>query len=487
MRTSTAIAAATLLSWLGFAAVAPARAQTPGIRAKLVVSGLTAPLFVTAPAGDPRLFVVERAGRIRIVQNGAITGTFLDITSKVSTAGESGLLGLAFPPDHATSRFFYVYYIELDGDSVLARYQVSANPNVANTAETQILNVDQPSTTNHKGGTIAFGADGFLYWGLGDGGGSNDPAERAQDGTQLLGKMLRLDVGVPPAPDSLPVAGANYAIPAGNPFAAPGGTRDEIWSLGLRNPYRWSFDRTTGDMWIADVGQGAREEVDFEPFDDTGGRNWGWDVMEGTLCNLTDPAPSPPCNAPSLSLPVHQYPHSGGNCSITGGYVYRGIYVPVATGLYFFGDYCTGNIWSLDPDTLAVTPRTSELSPAAGATNRLVGFGEDGGGELLIVHSTGSIFQLALRTACSNALDDDGDGLTDFPADPGCAGEESLAENPACNDGSDNDGDGFIDLADPGCGGDPARNREGPSGACGLGFELALVLPGLARLRRRRS
>jgi hypothetical protein len=472
-----------------------AGAQAPGVRAELVVGALTQPLYVTAPPGDARLFVVERAGRIKIVEGGAVTATFLDISSKVSTVGECGLLGLAFAPDYADSGEFYVYYTEvnpeLDNDSVLSRFTVSADPYVADPTETKILDIDQPTSTNHKGGTIAFGPDGFLYWGLGDGGGSNDPNELAQNVNQLLGKVLRLDVGLPYAPDSIEVPGANYRIPASNPFAAPGGARDEIWSLGLRNPYRWSFDRLTGDMWIADVGQNAREEVNFEAASDPGGRNWGWDVMEGTACNSNDPAPSPACNHPSLTLPVHEYTHSSGRCSITGGGVLRGPQVPVAQGQYFFADYCTGEIWSLVPNTspLQIVNRTTQLAPAGGTPTQIVGFGEDATGELYIVmdgtsgQSNGSVYRIMLDAVCSNGEDDDGDGLIDFPADPGCVNPSAAKENPKCNDLVDNDGDTLIDLADPGCQGIPSRNKEGSS--CGLGFELALLLPALAALRRR--
>jgi glucose/arabinose dehydrogenase len=489
--TRTVIPALAALAFCAGLLPGRAAAQTPGIRAELVTGGLTQPLFVTAPAGDTRLFVVERAGRIRLIKEGAPISTFLDITSKVLVTGECGFLGMTFAPDYASSGEFYVYYIELDGDSVLSRFTVSANPDIANTTETKVLEVDQPAgQSNHKGGTVAFGSDGFLYWALGDGGGQNDPAERAQNGGQLLGKILRLDVADPPAPDSIPVPGAEYAIPASNPFVGGGNPLDEIWALGLRNPFRWSFDRLTQDMWIADVGQNAIEEINFEPASDPGGTNWGWDVMEGTTCNTNDPAPSPPCNSPLLTLPIHQYSHSAGRCSITGGYVLRAPTVPVAQGLYFYADYCTGEIWSLNPGTLQVINRTTELAPAGGSTSQIVGFGEDGMGELYIVldgsagSSNGSLYRIALRAVCSNGQDDDGDGLTDYPADPGCANADSAKENPQCNDLVDNDGDSLIDLNDPGCMNRPFRNKEGNTG-CGIGFELALLLPALAALRRR--
>jgi glucose/arabinose dehydrogenase len=418
-------AALALAFGLGFTAASP-HALWAAAQAQLVASGLSQPLFVAAPAGDERLFVVERAGRIRVVQNGVtLTTPFLDIAARISAAGEGGLLGLAFPDDYATSGLFYVYYTDLDSDSVVARFPVTANPNVADPNSEQILlDIDQPDGAgflNHKGGTIAFGPDGFLWFATGDGGSGNDPFEYAQNPQSLLGKMLRIDVGTVFAPGSPPGAGESYLIPADNPFvgSAP---RDEIWALGFRNPYRWSFDRGTGDLWIGDVGQGALEEVDFEAASDPGGRNYGWDVMEGTSCNAVDPAPSPPCNDPSLTLPVHEYGHGSGECSIIGGYVYRADFSAL-NGHYFFADFCTGHVWSLRPGTLALVDRTAQLGAVAGVPFTLVGFGEDGlGGLLLVQRSAGTIYR--------------------------------------------------ISQAPP------------PTGGCGVGPELALVLGALAGLRR---
>jgi hypothetical protein len=399
-------------------------------RSVLVASGLTGPLFVTAPAGDARLFVVERQGRIRVVENGTtLAAPFLDISFEVSTLGEGGLLGLAFPADYATSGLFTVYYTNSSLDSVVARYSVSANPNVANTTEQILLLVDQPDGTefqNHKGGTVAYGPDGFLWFATGDGGSGFDPNEAAQNPQSLLGKMLRIDVGPTFAPGSLPVVGQSYRIPADNPFVASA-PRDEIWAFGLRNPYRFSFDRGTGDLWIGDVGQAAREEVNHELASDPGGRNYGWDVMEGTLCNGADPAPAPPCNDASLTLPVYEYVRPLETCaSITGGYVYRADFSNLA-GRYFFGDFCTGQVWSLNPATGVVTDRTAQLGAAAGVPFTLVGFGEDGAGRLLLVQrNAGAIYRI-----------------------------------------------------------EPAPS-EPPGGGCGLGPELLPVLAALATVRRRR-
>jgi len=378
---------------LAFSVPGPAAAQGQA-RSVLVASGLTGPLYVTAPANDPRLFVVERAGRIRVVENGSVLPTpFLDIQGLVGDAGEGGLLGLAFDPDYADNGLFTIYYTDNNLDSVVARYS-RASDNEANPNSAQILLfIDQPSFTNHKGGTVLYGPDGFLWFATGDGGSANDPDENAQNPQSLLGKMLRIDVGPVFAPSSVPVAGQNYRIPVDNPFrtSAP---RDEIWALGLRNPYRWSFDRETGDIWIGDVGQSALEEVDFEAASDPGGNNYGWDVMEGGNCDPTDPAPAPPCNSPSLTLPVYQYGRAGGECSIIGGNVYRADFSALR-GLYFFGDFCTGRIWTFDPETLLIVNRTAELGAAAGVTFTLVGFGEDGFGRPLIVQrNAGTIYRI---------------------------------------------------------------------------------------------
>ncbi len=387
------------------AAGAAERARAQGlVQSTLVASGLTQPLYATAPNGDTRLFVVERAGRIMVVENGVVQPTpFLDIQSRVGAAGEGGLLGLAFPSDYAGTGLFTVYYTDTNSDSVVARFRVTSNPDVAdpNSGQT-LLFIDQPNGAgfmNHKGGTVTYGADGFLWFATGDGGGSNDPFENAQNPQSLLGKMLRIDVGPSYAPSSIPVSGQVYRIPADNPFVGTS-PRDEIWALGLRNPYRWSFDRVTGDLWIADVGQGAIEEVDFEPVTDPGGRNYGWDVMEGSSCNTVDPAPAPPCNDPSLTLPVYQYGHGAGDCSIIGGSVYRAD-SSVLRGLYFFGDYCTGKVWSFNPATLGIVDRTTQLGAAAGVGTNLVGFGEDGIGRPLIVQTrTGNVYRFGPASGC---------------------------------------------------------------------------------------
>lgn len=311
---------------LACAALASASCD-PLLRAVQVGGTFNQPVFLTAPAGDSRLFVVEKPGTIRIVANGSVLpANFLDISALVEDIGEGGLLGMAFSPTYASDQLFYLYYIDLAGDSVLARFQTSAgNPDLANAGSQFILRtVDQPAGAgfaNHKGGTIAFSpADGFLYWALGDGGGSDDPFQNAQNPNSLLGKMQRLDVSGG--------ATAPYTIPPDNPFVGPDGVADEIWALGFRNPFRFSFDRANGDLWIGDVGQNAREEIDYEPATDPGGRNYGWDVQEGTLCHEPH-LPAQLCENPqsplNFTFPYYEYPtHVSGTCAITGGVVYRG-------------------------------------------------------------------------------------------------------------------------------------------------------------------
>jgi len=355
-----------------------------------VADGFSDPLFVTSPAGDSsRLFVVEQnTARIRIIKNGTVLPTpFLDLNSKAGSGGEQGLLGMAFHPNYSSNGYFYVNYTDNSGDTVIARYTVSTNPDVADPdSEMILMEVDQPFS-NHNGGMLAFSPnDGYLYIGLGDGGSSFDPGNRAQDGQNVLGKIHRIDVG----------NGDMFAPAPNNPFDGDAGFLDSIWALGLRNPWRFSFDRLNGDLYTADVGQSAREEINIQSGDTTGGENYGWRCMEGFTC--TD-VPRCTCNSGSLTLPVHDYSHSGGNCSVTGGYVYRGSAIPELDGTYFFADYCTGRIWSFVWQGDSVTQlqeRTSELAPETGEDiNNITSFGEDDNGEIYIVDKDGEIFKIA--------------------------------------------------------------------------------------------
>ncbi len=393
---SRALTAAALATVLLLAS--PARAQ---LSTQRILSGLTEPTFVASPPGDPRLFVVLRRGEILIYHPG--TGLqavpFLDIESEVNESGEGGLLGLAFDPDYATTRAFYVYYTGSAGGgnpfvSKISRFRADAGePDLADPTEKVLLTLTQP-LDSHNGGTVAFGDDGYLYMGFGDGGDANDPFETGQDGTTLLGKMIRLDVSFLDPSDG-------YTIPPDNPFVGPDGVLDEIWALGLRNPFRFSFDRQGGALYIADVGQSTREEIDVEPpatgsFD--GGRNYGWDVMEGSLCFLEPPGPGePPCNDPSLTLPVHEYTHDDGRCAVTGGVVYRGTAFELQ-GQYLFADYCTWQLWSFQWNggggITNLVERTLDLAPDAGEINDPVAFGEDADGEVYIVDKGGEIFKI---------------------------------------------------------------------------------------------
>jgi hypothetical protein len=421
-------------------------AGSPALRSELIAANFASPVFVAAPAGDPRLFVVERAGRIRIVEDGAVLpDPFLDISAQVSTVDAFGMFGLAFDPDYAATGLFYTYYINLAGESVISRFRVGTDPNVAPASSEQVVfSLVQPHS-DHNGGTIAFSPhDGFLYFSPGDGGGGPyDPDETSQDPQQLLGKMLRLDVGG---------VGMPAGVPPTNPFVGDPGVRDEIWAFGLRNPFRFSFDRATGDLWIADVGQENREEILYEPAGDPGGRNYGWDIMEGTLCVAAigwDPSAAFACNAPELALPLGQYDHGAGDCSITGGYVYRGS-IPEIQGLYFYGDYCSARVWSFDRLAPATVDRSPELEPPGPPTlDEIVGFGEDGFGELYIVDLGGEVFRVR-----STAPDGDDDVVPD--AVDNCAGTPNPAQadtdgdgaGDACDADDDGDGDGAGDADD---------------------------------------
>ncbi len=366
-------------------------AQGQTLAVEQVASGVSGALFVTSPTGDfDRLFIVEQnSGLIRILRGGQVLPTpFLNVRSRLSVGGERGLLGLAFHPDYDNNGYFFINYTNTSGHTVVARYEVTANPDVADfNSEQIVLTINQPFS-NHNGGNLQFSpVDGYLYIGMGDGGSANDPGNRAQNGMDLLGKMLRIDV------DELP-----YTIPPDNPFVSNPNVRDEIWALGVRNPWRWSFDRANGDMYMGDVGQNVIEEVNYEPAG-AGGRNYGWRCMEGLRCTgLTGCT----CNAPELTLPIHTYDHSGGRCSITGGYVYRGPSMPLLQGTYFFADYCSRNIYSFRYDGQNLTEfqeRTSQLG--GGSIGSISSFGEDAAGEVYIVSLGGTVYRIVTKMKLS--------------------------------------------------------------------------------------
>jgi glucose/arabinose dehydrogenase len=352
----------------------------------LISDDLTEPVFLTSAPGDAtRLFVVEKTGRIRILKNGNLLATpFLNLHDSVSTGSEQGLLGLAFAPDYETSGRFFVSYTSprgslSGGTSVIAEYRVSTgNPDMANPQSGRtVLRLDQPYS-NHNGGMIAFGPDGYLYVGFGDGGGGGDPVGTGQDPSDLLGSILRLDVS----------GDSGYAIPPTNPFATSTTNAPELWNYGLRNPWRFSFDRATGDLFIADVGQGNWEEVNAVPAGSTGGENFGWNQMEGFVCFTQG------CSAQGRVLPVIAYDHGNG-CSVTGGYVYRGSAVSALQGHYLYGDYCGGWVRSfrLEGGQAVDAQDRPTLSPGG----LLTSFGEDLAGEVYVLTQGGSVYRIVPR------------------------------------------------------------------------------------------
>ena len=356
----------------------------PAVALSLVVGGLSSPDFVTsARDGSGRLFIVEKTGRIRIWKNGQLLATpFLNLSASVSTGSEQGLLGLAFSPNYTTNHRFYVNYTRLNGDTVISEYRAGTTGN-ADVADWHtgrvILKVAQPYA-NHNGGMLAFGREGYLYIGMGDGGGAGDPGNRAQNLGTLLGKMLRIDVNGTTSTRA-------YRIPTTNPYVGRTGL-DEIWEIGLRNPWRFSFDRANGNLWIGDVGQNAWEEVDRTPWiTGPAGKklNWGWRVMEGRHCY--DPAVG--CSIAATWPPV-EYDHSNGRCAITGGYVYRGTAIPALVGAFVFGDYCSGEIWYTTASSTNAAPLTLLLD----TTLNISSFGEDQAGELYVVDLNGGIYKV---------------------------------------------------------------------------------------------
>lgn len=364
----------------------------PQISLAPFASGLSQPVHVThAGDGSGRIFVVEKAGRIKIMKNGVVLpAPFLDISSKVlSAGGEQGLFSVAFPPAYAAKGYFYVNYTAVagNGDTVVARYRITADPDVADPASEQVIFTHDQPFTNHNGGQLAFGPDGFLYIGMGDGGSGGDPFNNGQNPGVLLGKMLRIDV------ESGPFAG--YLIPPSNPFVGAAGFRGEIWALGLRNPWRFSFDRLTGDLYVADVGQNRLEEVNFQPAASAGGENYGWNIMEGSECfNPVDfPAPLPQCNQSGLTLPVAVYGHSLGDCSVTGGMVYRGQEFVSLQGVYFHGDFCSGTIRAIRRSGLAF-----ESAVLLDTNLAITTFGEDEAGNLYVADFvTGSVLKIVVQ------------------------------------------------------------------------------------------
>ncbi|MGM9489392.1 PQQ-dependent sugar dehydrogenase [Ideonella sp. YS5] len=378
-----------LLRALAAVAVLLAAEPASALEGRVVVTGLSQPLLVTAPKGDRRLFVVEKTGMIRLVRGDRIT-TFLDLSDRVALDGERGLLGMAFDPHYAINGRFYVDYVDkVTLQTRIERYTVS--PPDANRADRRsrqkIIVIDQPPYPNHKGGWLAFrpGQPRNLWIGMGDGGSANDPGNRAQDGQVLLGKLLRLDVSG---------STGGYEIPRDNPFVGSKDVRPEIWALGLRNPFRASFDRETGALWIGDVGQYTREEIDFERPNDPGGHNYGWRLREGRIRNPNGVGGSDK----GMTDPVYDYPHSGhpnslGDCVI-GGYVYHGPSIPQADGRYFFGDCVSDRAFSFSFNEHGKPIELQEVTAAllgGSGLSTLSSFGEDGRGRLYVVGQSGVV------------------------------------------------------------------------------------------------
>lgn len=435
-----------------------------------IASGLTLPIYVTAAPGDPtRVFVLEKTGRIRVItaidSNTPVlqSTSFLDIDARVggsaSIGGERGLLGLAFHPDYLNNGFFYVNYTNNSGDTRVSRFQVTGDPTTSNSADPDseliLLTFDQPQT-NHNGGCLKFGPDNMLYIGSGDGGGADDlhgEFGNGQDTGNLLGNILRLNVDI----------AAPY-IPADNPFVGEGNPLDEIWAYGLRNPWRFAFDRANGDLYITDVGQLLREEVNYIS-GGAGGQNYGWRCMEGNNCFISPSGPNCTCGGDNLTDPIHEYGHGLG-CSITGGEVYRGCAIPDLQGTYFFADYCSASIWSFRVVGGAVTDfrvRTSELDPPGGLNIRnITSFGLDDQGEIYLCdQADGEVFKIVPQAGqfadCNaNNTPDGCESFGEFDGIPGVGlGDHALLADELTGPGGsvpcavyDSDGDGDADLSD---------------------------------------
>jgi glucose/arabinose dehydrogenase len=353
------------------------------MRAQLVADGFHSPVFATSPPGDSRLFVAEQGGAIKILDpaSGKVTAAPFLTVPNIVAGGEQGLLGLAFHPNFASNGYFYVNVTRAsDGATEIRRYHANSATSADVSSGTVILTYAQPFS-NHNGGWLAFGPDGYLYVAAGDGGSGNDPNNNAQNTSALLGKILRIDV-------DHPSGGRAYGIPAGNPFASGGGAQ-EVWDYGLRNPWRCSFDRDTGDLWIGDVGQGAREEIDWHKAGDAGGKNFGWRVFEGNIRTPGIPDTPPP----NAIAPVYDYTHAVGQ-AVIGGYVY--LRSGELSGLYVFGDEVTGRVWTFRPVNGSVTElreRTAEVT-AAGGIDSLSSFAEDDGGNLYAISLNGPIYRI---------------------------------------------------------------------------------------------
>ena len=351
-----------------------------GLAYEKVADGFAFPVFVDAPADDPRLFVVTKDGLIHIIKDGApLVQPFLDVREMTNNNGEQGLLGLAFHPEYGTNGLFYVHYSDRHGDTKIFEYRVGNNPDLADPETERLIFVTTQPAANHNGGMLAFGPDGYLYIGLGDGGGGGDLYRNGQLPDTVLGTLLRLDID-----GGDPVGGLAYAIPPDNPFVDAGGA-PEVWAYGLRNPWRFSFDRDL--VYIGDVGQALWEEIDVASVSD-GGLNYGWPIMEGTHCF----SPSSGCDTDDLQLPVAEFSHGDG-CSVTGGYVYRGAAIPELDGRYFYSDYCGGWLRSFVYED-GVATDAQDHTEQVGSLTSVASFGTDALGELYVTTAGGDVWKL---------------------------------------------------------------------------------------------
>ena len=417
------------------------------IRRTVFATGFQNPVDIVAAPGDTtRLFIVEQPGRIRIVRDGIVVATpFLDVGAKTTGGGESGLLGLAFHPDYATNRRLFVYYTRnADGALVIERYERSADhPERADFSSGRVLlAIPHPGATNHNGGKLAFRSDGYLYIGTGDGGGGNDPFNNGQNFGTRLGKMLRVDVNADTPP--------YYAMPPSNPFAgmtcngAGTGTCPEIWALGLRNPFRFSFDRLTGDLFIGDVGQNDREEVDYEPLGAPAARNYGWRITEGNLCT---PAFGSPCTPPPNYVPpILDYDHGAG-ISISGGFRYRGTRIAPLTGAYLYADFGSGSLWAATSNGAGTWTAQQHLLSSGGISS----FGEDHAGELYFTgYFNGTIYRI-------DPVDSDGDLIPDWWE------LAHFGSTTGADPNADSDGDLYSNLSEYLAGTDPLNAQSQPT------------------------
>jgi glucose/arabinose dehydrogenase len=371
-------------AWL-VAPTAFAQPQLPPLRIDTLATGLT-PLSSVTSAGDERLFITTLDGRVLVWTGDEIRQfPFLNLQSRVKSGGEQGLFSVAFHPDWPAAPFLFVNYTNLDGNTVVARFR-----DLGDTAKRRssriVITIAQPFA-NHNGGQLQFGPDRYLYIGMGDGGSGNDPQCNAQRGGTLLGKMLRIDV------QTVRRRAPRYDVPPDNPWAGGGAQLPEVWAIGLRNPWRFSFDRATGDLFIGDVGQGAREEIDLQQASSAGGENYGWAREEGTACVdrvSACPGPVPACGSPALKRPILDYGRAGGACAVIGGYVYRGSAIPGLRGVYIYGDFCTGQLFGAARDAGGVW-RSTPLAPRFSGLNS---FGEDADGEIYLVSNGGVLARL---------------------------------------------------------------------------------------------